>query len=438
MTALHPAPSVEATDLVVDPDRWPHVASVPRGRVRAAAARAVVASAVRRLPLRVQWPDGSFTGAGGAADPVLRLVRADDFHARLGARGLIGFGESYMAGDWEADDLTAVLTVLAAHASTLVSPRLQRLRRVAVPRRARGDANTRDGSRSNISHHYDLSNELFAVFLDPTMSYSAALFAAEPEGAAAGTSGVSDEPFAEAQRRKVARVLDLAGTGPGTRLLEIGTGWGELALQAADRGADVTTITLSHEQAALARARLRAAGHGERVQVLLQDYRDTEGSYDAIASVEMIEAVGAEHWDEYFATLSRLLAPGGRVGLQAITMPHDRMLASLDTDTWVLNYIFPGGAIPSKETIAERTTAAGMRVASELSMGAHYAETLRRWRERFEARADVVAELGFDAVFRRMWSFYLAYSEAGFRSGYLDVVQYGLEKPVHGHSEVSR
>ncbi|KAA1424532.1 class I SAM-dependent methyltransferase [Mumia zhuanghuii] len=418
MTALHPAPSVDASDLVVDPDRWPHVATVPRSRVRAAAARAVVATAVRRLPLRLRWPDGTETGAGGTTDPVLRLVRPDDFHARLGARGLIGFGESYMAGDWEADDLTGVLTVLAAHASTLVPPRLQRLRRVAVPRRAQGDANTRDGSRSNISHHYDLSNELFAVFLDPTMSYSAALF----------KSGT--ESLAEAQRRKVARVLDLAGVGAGTRLLEIGTGWGELALQAASRDADVTTITLSHEQADLARRRLHAAGHADRTQVLLQDYRDTDGSYDAIASVEMIEAVGAEHWDEYFATLARLLAPGGRVGLQAITMPHDRMLASLDTDTWVLNYIFPGGAIPSKETIAERTAAAGLQVTSTLSMRADYAETLRRWRERFEARAEVVAELGFDAVFRRMWSFYLAYSEAGFRSGYLDVVQYGLEKPA--------
>ncbi|MGH1563984.1 class I SAM-dependent methyltransferase [Mumia sp. DW29H23] len=435
MISLEPAPPGGDADLRIDPDRWPQVAAVPRSRVRSAAARAVVASAVRRLPLRVQWPDGTVRGAGGPTDPLMRLVRPDDFHARLGSRGLIGFGEAYMAGDWEADDLTGVLTVLASSAATLVPRPLQRLRRVAVPRRPRGDANTRTGSRTNIARHYDLSNDLFRTFLDPTLSYSSALFAADPASYDAGRDEAAEESLADAQRRKVARVLDLAGVGPGTRLLEIGTGWGELAVQAADRGAHVTTITLSQEQASLARSRIVAAGLGDRATVLLQDYRDTAGVYDAVASVEMIEAVGAEHWDEYFTTLSRRLVPGGRVGLQAITMPHDRMLASLDTDTWVLNYVFPGGAIPSREVIAERAASAGLRIDSERSLGAHYAETLRRWRRQFEAHADRVTALGFDAVFRRMWSFYLAYSEAGFRSGYLDVVQYALEKPTAEEQE---
>ncbi|QMW66103.1 class I SAM-dependent methyltransferase [Mumia sp. ZJ1417] len=438
MTTLRLAPThhLGGADVDIDPARWPYVAEVPRSRLRAVAARVVVAGAARRLPLRLRWPDGTVRGAGGPDDPELRLVRPDAFHERLGSRGLIGFGESYMAGDWEADDLAGVLTVLAEHAATLVPRPLQRLRRFAVPRRPRGDANTRDGSRANIAHHYDLSNDLFRTFLDPTLSYSAALFPEEPALHALGEPvDLGSETLADAQRHKVGRALDLAGAGPGTRLLEIGTGWGELALEAADRGAEVTTITLSQEQATLARRRLLDAGLGDRVRVLLQDYRDTQGSYDAIASVEMIEAVGAEHWDEYFATLSRLLAPGGRVGLQAITMPHDRMLASRDTGTWVLTYIFPGGALPSKEVVAECTEAAGLRIDSAFSMGLHYAETLRRWRARFEARADDVAALGFDAVFRRMWSFYLAYSEAGFRSGYLDVVQYGLVKPADDPQE---
>ncbi|TNC47071.1 SAM-dependent methyltransferase [Mumia zhuanghuii] len=436
MSILRTAPADDRQVVGIDPERWPYVAEVPDNQARALAARAVVAGAVRRLPMRLRRPDGTVRGGGGAGDPELRLVRPADFHQRLGSRGLIGFGESYMAGDWDAEDLAGVLTVLAENASTLVPAPLQRLRRVAVPRRPDVDVNTREGSRANIAHHYDLSNELFRTFLDPTLSYSAALFPTDPTVPLAGEPvDLGDGTLADAQRHKVARMLDVAGVGPGRRLLEIGTGWGELALEAADRGADVTTITLSQEQASLARSRLLRAGLGDRATVILQDYRDTEGTYDAIVSVEMIEAVGAEHWDEYFSTLARLLAPGGRAGLQAITMPHDRMLASRDTGTWVLAYIFPGGAIPSKEVVAERSDAAGLRVDSALSMGMHYAETLRRWRARFEARAEDVAALGFDEVFRRMWSFYLAYSEAGFRSGYLDVVQYGLSKPDADHQE---
>ncbi len=441
MITLHSSPPgkyAEAARPAIDPVRWPYVAEVPSHRGRALAARALVRTVVRRLPMRLRWPDGKVRGAGGPDSPELRLIRPDAFHERLGSRGLIGFGEAYMAGDWETDDLSGVLTVLAERAATLVPAPLQRLRSIAVPRRPDGDANTRDGSRANIAHHYDLSNDLFRTFLDQTLTYSSALFADDPARLLDAPVDVGDETLADAQRRKVARVLDVAGVGAGTRLLEIGTGWGELALEAADRGADVTTITLSQEQATLARCRLLDAGLGDQVRVLLQDYRDTQGTYDAIVSVEMIEAVGAEHWDEYFATLSDLLVPGGRVGLQAITMPHDRMLASRDTGTWVLAYIFPGGALPSKEVVAEQAAAVGLHIDTELSMGLHYAETLRRWRARFEARADEVAMLGFDEVFRRMWSFYLAYSEAGFRSGYLDVVQYGFVKPTTAQQEDPR
>ncbi|NEB77001.1 class I SAM-dependent methyltransferase, partial [Streptomyces sp. SID14478] len=339
---------------------------------------------------------------------------------RIGRQGLVGFGESYMAGEWDAPDLVAALTVLAAHAAELVPAPLQRLRGLWALRRPQEQRNTPDGSRTNISRHYDLSNDLFALFLDDTLTYSAALFRALP---------ATWDLFADAQRRKIDRLLDLAGVREGSRVLEIGTGWGELAVRAAARGADVTSLTLSHEQRDLARARIAAAGLSDRARVELCDYRDARGTYDAVVSVEMIEAVGAEFWPVYFRTLDERLAAGGRVALQAITMPHDRMLASRSTFTWIQKYIFPGGSLPSVEAIAQAVhDHTRLTISRRDGYGAHYAETLRLWRERFAARADEVAALGFDETFRRMWTFYLAYSEAGFRSGYLDVQQYLLTK----------
>jgi cyclopropane-fatty-acyl-phospholipid synthase len=248
------------------------------------------------------------------------------------------------------------------------------------------------------------------------------MFNGEPYGA--------DDDLADAQRRKIDRLLDSAAVGAGSRVLEIGTGWGELAMRAARRGAQVTTLTISTEQAELARERISAAGLSDRVDVRLEDYRHSSGEYDAIVSVEMIEAVGANHWDEYFATIDRRLAAGGRVGLQAILTDHRTMLATRDTYTWIRKYIFPGGQIASVEAI-EGTLArnTGLRIADRYSFGRHYAETLRRWRAKFEAAAASVAALGFDDTFRRMWSLYLAYSEAGFRTGYLDVAQMTLTRP---------
>jgi cyclopropane-fatty-acyl-phospholipid synthase len=283
-----------------------------------------------------------------------------------------------------------------------------------VSRRPERQRNTRDGARENIHRHYDLSNDLFELFLDRTMTYSSALFGGLPAG---------EEDLAAAQHRKIDRLLDLACVGGGTRLLEIGTGWGELALRAAARGARVRTVTLSREQRDLARRRVAEAGLADRVEVELRDYRDIGGSFDAIVSVEMIEAVGAEYWPAYFAALRDALAPGGRVALQAITMGHDRMLRTASTHTWISKYVFPGGLIPSREAIERHAREAGLRVAQDHGFGAHYAETLRLWRERFVRGADVVAALGFDRTFRRMWEFYLGYSEAGFRSRYLDVRQ---------------
>ncbi|MGW7415468.1 class I SAM-dependent methyltransferase [Streptomyces sp. NPDC054863] len=397
----------------VDAGRWPDVARLPKtSLVRTAVARLIVRRALAGLPLTVKFRDGATLGRGG---PVMRVYAPDALYRRIGAGGLIGFGESYMAGEWTAEDLVGVLTVLADHAAHLVPHSLQRLRGAWALKQPAARRNTPEGSRSNISHHYDLSNDLFALFLDETLTYSSAVFRGLP---------ATRELLPAAQRRKIDRLLDLAGVGEGSEVLEIGTGWGELAIRAARRGARVTTVTLSVEQRELAMRRIAEAGFEDRVTVLLRDYRQVTGEYDAVVSVEMIEAVGAEFWPEYFTTLERLLAPGGKVALQAITMPHDRLLASRNTYTWIQKYVFPGGLIPSVDAIEQITAArTGLRVTRSEGYGVHYAETLRLWRESFEARAAEVDALGFDATFRRLWSFYLAYSEAGFRSGYLDVRQ---------------
>jgi cyclopropane-fatty-acyl-phospholipid synthase len=395
---------------------WPGLATAPHAPARARIAESLFRRAVRGLPVRVVFPGGERIGAGDQTSPVMRIVRPEAFFARLGASSKIGFGESYMAGDWTSTQLAELLTPFAARLSTLIPPTLQRMfRRVAEARRPVEDANTLEGSRKNIHRHYDLSNELFATFLDETMSYSAAWFA---DGS---------DHLADAQRHKIDGVLDLAGVGPGQHILEIGTGWGELATRAAQRGARVTTLTLSAEQASLAERRLAAAGVADRVQVLLRDYREAQGSYDAVVSVEMIEAVGMDYWPTYFAALDRLLRPGGRIGLQSITMPHDRMLAARNDYSWIAKYIFPGGLIPSVQAIEENVREhTGLRVVERRSLGPDYARTLAHWRRDFLDRWEEVEALGFDQTFRRMWEFYLAYCEAGFRVGYLDVHQLSL------------
>jgi cyclopropane-fatty-acyl-phospholipid synthase len=430
--------SVPQPPAVIDAAIWPSIATRPgslKARVAGRIAEAIFKAAVRTLPLEVRYPDGTVLGkavTGPAAEPghpypVMTLNRPEVFAVRLGDGGLIGLGESYMAGDWDADDLTAVMEVFAARVGSLVPEPLQKLRALYLPRQPRRERNTEQNTRSNISRHYDLSNELFSSFLDSTMTYSSALF---PErGDALKT--VAWDGFAAAQQAKIDRLLDKAGVGPGTRVLEIGTGWGELALRAAARGATVYSVTLSSEQQALARQRVAEAGYADAVTIELKDYRAVEGEYDAVVSVEMIEAVGYEYWATYFQTIERVLAPGGKVAIQAITIAHDRLIATRTSYTWVHKYIFPGGVIPSVRAIEEITEKqTGLRVRERLAMGEHYAQTLRLWEERFMSRADEVAAMGFDAVFQRMWLFYLCYSRAGFETGYLDVQQIVLDHAV--------
>jgi cyclopropane-fatty-acyl-phospholipid synthase len=355
--------------------------------------------------------------------PVLVINRPGPFYRRIAGAGLVGLGEAYMAGDWDTAELAAVLTVLARGLSRLIPAPLLRLGPPGASGRPESDAQDIAGSARNNRLHYDLGNDMFAVFLDETLSYSCPLFLARPDGLPAASA----EVLAGAQRRKIDALLDLAAVREGTRLLEIGAGWGELAIRAGLRGAQVVSITNSAEQHKLALQRVAAAGLAGRVGIRLCDYREVAGQYDAVVSVEMIEAVGANYWPAYFTAIDRALAPGGRVGLQAITMPHPLMLATSRRHTWIDRYVFPGCLIPSmraiEETLAGHTS---LRVASARWMGPHYAQTLRIWGERFDAAADRLGALGFDPVFQRTWRFYLAYCEAGFRSRRLDVGQFLL------------
>ena len=411
-----------------DLQTWPDLATTPSGGLSARIAERLFRSAISRLDVTVRLAGTSqrefeVIGRGG---PAIVVHRPDELFARLGRDQLIGFGESYLTGAWSEDGVPGdgvlgdFLSVLAAELPTLVPQRLQRLRSLVVTKTPRTHRGTQENTQTNVAHHYDLSNDLFKAFLDPTLSYSSALFEdLDPS---------SPESFAAAQHRKIDRLLDQAGVGPGTRLLEIGTGWGELAIRAAARGAQVRSITLSVEQQKLAQDRIAAAGWTDAVDVDLCDYRalldESAGSYDAVLSVEMIEAVGREFWPTYFRTIDHVLAPGGRAAIQAITMPHDRMLATRSTHTFITKYIFLGGALPSVRAVDEglrRHTS--LRVTDDLPLGQHYARTLQLWDEAFVGSRDRVTELGFDATFRKMWHFYLEYSRAGFAAGYIDVHQ---------------
>lgn len=398
------------------------------GIIRELLARVVMWRAARKLPFRIVVPDEREKGCSsrclGASLPELRLYRPSSFYRRLGGSGLIGFGEAYQARDWDSDDLPALLTTFAAGLDVFVPRALQDIRGHSAARRhPPADDETIEGARKNAQHHYDLPAKLFEVFLDQSMTYSSALFMTDN----CGQPIAQRDLLADAQCRKIDRLLDLVGVAPGTHLLEIGTGWGELAIRAARRGAVVDSVTNSAEQAKLAQDRIAAAGMAGSVNVDLRDYRelvDGRREYDSIVSIEMIEAVGERYWPEYFRLLGTLLAPTGQVGLQAITMRHDRMAKSRRTYTWIHKYIFPGGLIPSIESISDNLASyTDLRVLDNYAFGSHYAETLRIWREQFNERWPEVAAAGFDETFRRTWEFYLAYCEAGFASGHLNVHQ---------------
>lgn len=379
-----------------------------RSAIRSAIAQRLFRRATRQLGVCVVMKGEEH---GDQDRPQMVLHRPDAFFSRLGCRGSIGLGESYMAGDWSAPDLPALLASFAGNAGSLVPAWAQPLRRLALPR-AKRRKGTRDEALRDASHHYDLPTALFETFLDPSMTYSSAMF----------TDPCDD--LHTAQLRKIRSMLDLAKVMPGDRVLEIGGGWGTLAIEADRRGADVTSINVSERQLAAA----ILATKGTTVSFQRTDFRDVTGEFDAVMSVEMIEAVGLDMLGTYFGSVARVLKPGGKFALQAIITSDARMRATLHTDTWIKKYIFPGGCIPSEPAITRASAACGLRLLQVHRFGASYARTLTTWRETFLANVCNVHELGYDDTFCRMWEFYLAYCEAGFRSGDLDVVQVAFER----------
>lgn len=332
-------------------------------------------------------------------------------------RGKLAFAECYMDGRIDIDDLGALFHfVLDNEAAMQRAPgRMLRLR--APDRRYHAShANTREGSRRNIAAHYDLGNAFYRLWLDRGMNYSSGIYA-EP-----------DDTLADAQAAKLARVIDALELEPGHALLEIGCGWGSLLEAAAHRGATATGITLSAEQLEWSLRRLSSAGLGANATARFLDYRDTEGTYDRVASIEMIEAVGEANWPTYFRVLAERLAPGGIGVIQAITIPEQFFDDYRRSPDFIQRYIFPGGMLPTIEAMQRHAEANGLRFETFERFGGSYALTLRAWRERFHVAWPKISELGFDERFRRMWDYYLAYCAAGFESGVIDVGLYRVHK----------
>ena len=402
-----------------------HPLIAPLPRVVPPAAQALRWLAIARLRagwaagrLDLELPSGQWVRLGGAgrADAAAR-IHDDRVFLRLLLRGELGAGESFVAGEWSSDDLVGVVRVFlrASRARGLESP-LTRIAQWPALARHRRAANTVDGSRRNIHAHYDLGNDFYRLFLDEdTLAYSCAYWP-ESTGGAGGTGGVlPTATLAGAQRAKLDRLCDQLALSPRDHLLEIGCGWGGMAIHAATtRGCRVTALTVSREQHALASARVAAAGLADRVQVQYRDYRAIEGTFDKLVSIEMLEAVGYEYLPAYFAACARALVPGGRFALQSITMPDERFEAYRRSVDWMQTYVFPGTLIPSLGAIERASAPAGFRIEHLDDIGLHYAPTLRAWRERFVAALPRVRARGGGEPFVRTWLMYLAFSEAAF------------------------
>jgi cyclopropane-fatty-acyl-phospholipid synthase len=391
------------------------------------------------VPLRVRWvlkllqrfsqgtleltlPDGQRARFGHNA-PVAQMTLANwNVVGAAVRRGDIGFAESFIAGDWASPDPARVLQVFLHNREAAEQviygsawgTLLHRLTHLL-------NRNTRRQAKKNIHAHYDLGNEFYTLWLDPTMTYSAALFA---DGAPDPLSPAGAAELLQAQQAKYARVLEQLQLAPGARVLEIGCGWGGFAEVAARAGHAVKGLTLSAAQLSYAQARL--ARQGLAADLRLQDYRDEDGRYDGVASIEMFEAVGEDYWDRYFALLARVLKPGGRACIQTIEIGDayfDRYRRGTD---FIQQYIFPGGMLPCPAEFQRRVQRAGLRVVERYAFGPHYAKTLATWRASFAAREADVRAQGFDERFIRIWNFYLAYCEAAFAEGSTDVAHYTL------------
>ena len=401
----------------------PHrVRMLPPGIPAAARTALKLLQRLEKGSLTMQRPDGSLRhfGHGGGPAATLTLRNWNVFGAALKS-GDIGFAESYIAGDWTTAHLTELLQLFIANRQQIegviygswAGRLLYRIRHLL-------HRNTRANSQKNIHAHYDLGNAFYGLWLDDTMNYSSAWFEGNPQG-----------DMRTAQQAKVRRALRMAGVKPGDRVLEIGCGWGALAEMATTEfGASLTGVTLSTEQLAFAQQRMAQHGVAERADLRLQDYRDIhDGPFDAICSIEMVEAVGREYWPTYFQAVKRLLKPGGRACIQSIVIDDSLFKRYIASTDFIQQYIFPGGCLPCPSEFRREAEAAGLRVQDEFAFGQDYAETLRRWRERFVARRAQILQLGFDERFMRIWEFYLCYCEAAFSMNNTNLVQFTVVRP---------
>jgi len=387
------------------------------GSTDASLARSIAAGVLRRLVSRlacgelvIDTPKGGRLTLEGSEDGPRVKLSIHDWRllVRLAFYWDIGVAESYIAGEWSSPNLTALLTLAARNGAAaghgLRTPRPWLRFRHAMNR------NTRRGSRRNIAAHYDLGNAFYRLWLDAGMSYSAGLFSSPYQ------------TLESAQEAKLERVRDLLELAGGERVLEIGCGWGALAERLLNAtSCSVTGITLSTEQLAYAQCRLGAEIQSNRCELRLQDYRDVTGQYDRIVSIEMLEAVGEAYWPTYFAKLRDSLCSGGIAVLQVITIDETRFASYRRRPDFIQKYIFPGGMLPTKQVIAREADAAGLNLVTRVSFGSSYARTIEEWRRRFEAAWPDIKPLGFDERFKRMWEYYLAYCQAGFETGAIDV-----------------
>jgi cyclopropane-fatty-acyl-phospholipid synthase len=378
--------------------------------------------------LRLTLPSGAsaIIGRGGSVESHLYLRNFALFGKTI-RRGTVGFADAYMAGDIHSPAIGDVLRFFIHNNAQLkASGRgLFRISKVDTNFHQRR-ANSRDGSKRNIAAHYDLGNAFYATWLDRTMTYSSARFT---------SAGVSLEA---AQAEKNSRILQAMGVKAGDRVLEIGCGWGGFAEAAAAAGAHVTGLTISAEQLAYAKTRIANAGHADRCNIRFQDYRDVTGTYDAIASIEMIEAVGEENWPGYFRTIYDRLKPGGAAVIQAITIAPEHFESYRANPDFIQRYIFPGGMLPTVPAMAAHAEKVGLSLETVDRFGADYVTTLQAWTASFDKAWAQIAPMGFDEQFRRMWLYYLVYCEVAFATGVIDVGHYRLVKPATNRTQSSQ
>jgi cyclopropane-fatty-acyl-phospholipid synthase len=371
--------------------------------------------------LALTLPDGRTEYFGAASDDLhadLHILDWDVFKDVL-KHGDIGFAESYIRGQWNTSNLKAILEI-AIRNRTLLEKAIYGswFGSLFYRLKHRMRNNSKSGSRKNIHAHYDLGNPFYSLWLDPSMTYSSAWF-----------SGDLQLPLAQAQSNKYRRILSAIDATPEKRILEIGCGWGGFIEEAAQAGCHVTGLTLSREQKKFAEERL--AQQGLVSEIRFQDYRDCKEQFDGIASIEMFEAVGENHWEQYFKTIASSLKPGGKACIQTIVIAEELFERYRSSTDFIQQYVFPGGMLPSKSAFKEYAARAGLRIDDEFAFGTDYAKTLCIWYESFNRQLDKVGQLGFDEAFIRLWNFYLMYCAAGFSERNIDVVQFTL---THDHS----